>query len=216
MTSADEELNKRLQELVTQAQQASVFSQRRIALNKLITAIDQSGRLSRLGKWNGVLYYDELYNEAKSETFMEICRKIDNYNPQYPVMVWANQILKWRFSDLTRKERKRGLTNLPKGQKSNTIPSLDKLELDIASSDNSDEDMVLLREFIADDPDNVLKSQHIKNRPEATFQSILLMICDSQSWNNISNSLGVPVPTASSFYQRCLTKFLPYLQNSLQ
>lgn len=215
MRNADEELNKRLQELITQAQQTSDKATRRIALNKLITAINQSGRLSRLSKWTGVMYYEELYNEAKSEAFMEICRKIDDYNPEYPVMVWVNQLLNWRFSDLARKEQKKGITNLPKSQKSEAIPSLDELKLNIASFDNRDQDMVVLKDFIRDDPENLLKSQHIKNRPEVNFQSILLMICDSQSWKDISDSLGVPIPTASSFYQRCLNKFLRYFQNSL-
>ena len=61
-----------------------------------------------------------------------------------------------------------------------------------------------------------LPREHIQTLPDATFQAILLMVCGGKSWQEIATAINTSIPTASSFYQRNLRNYLPYLQNHLQ
>ena len=70
-----------------------------MALNNPIGAIQGSGSLSKQTNWLGLANYQEYYNEALQQTSVEVCQKIDDYNPQYPVMAWVNKIFTWRFND---------------------------------------------------------------------------------------------------------------------
>ena len=215
--SADALLNEKLQAFVKRAQEAKDTKQKHIALTRLIAAIQGSGRLNSLRSWRGVADFEDLYNEAKSKTFIEICQKIDQYKPQYSVMAWVNKTLAWRFQDSYNDSRLKGITNIPGRQKLPFIPSLEDLNEDIrANGGSTDKEMELLKSFVEDDPENLLKAEHIKHRPQATFQKILQMICQTNNWEEISTELDVSISTASNFYQRKLRKFLPYLQKSLQ
>ncbi len=96
----DNALNQQLQQLVEEVKQFSatddspiIRAKRRIALNRLINAIQFSGRLSKQAKWLELPNYQDYYNEALQKTLIEICEKINQYNPQYPVMAWVNQIM---------------------------------------------------------------------------------------------------------------------------
>jgi DNA-directed RNA polymerase specialized sigma24 family protein len=214
-----------LQQLITTAQAHPDRSpQRRIALSKLMTAIGKSDRITRQTNWATIPNFKDIYDEALNETLIEICRRIDSYNPQYPVMAWVNNIFNYRFQDIYIKYRKKGVTNLPKQEQlkwsdlSQPTQSRDgkRQEVSSESVDSEDEDFELFKDFIAADPDRVLVVEYIQGHPDATFKAILLMICDARSWTDISAHFGISISTLSSFYRRRVHKFLPYFQKHLQ
>ncbi len=212
-----------LQHLITIAQShPERSSQRRIALTKLMRAIGRSDRITKQSNWLSIPNFKDIYDEALNETLIEICRRIDNYNPQYPVMAWVNNIFNYRFQDIYHKYQKRGITNLPKqaqlqwleiNRPQSRSSSQSDREINL---DEGEDDLKLLRDFVATDPDRIFATEHIQNRPDVTFQTILLMICDAKSWTEISEQFDISISTISSFYQRRLHKFLPYLQKHLQ
>jgi len=79
----------KLRLIALEAQKHRVKSKgRRIALTKLICAIQQSGQLSREGKDN-----PSVYSEVLDRTFCAICHQIDEYQETQEVMDWANELL---------------------------------------------------------------------------------------------------------------------------
>lgn len=214
----DDALNQRLQQLVQETKQSSATSdspaeraKRRIALNKLISAIRCSGRLSKQAQWLGLANYEDYYNEALQQTFLEICQKIEQYNPQYPVMAWVNQIFNWRFNDVVTKDQKRGFTQLRRNQEITQVLSLDDLNKEPPIEDEiSESDQ--LKEIIENDQENFLSNEHIKENPQASLKAILLLLLEGKKWKEISEELDVPLATASSFYQRRVHKIIAYLQ----
>ena len=204
----DNTLDRQLQELVEEIKHysakdnsPSVRLKRRISLNKLINVIEASGRLSKQTQWSGLPNYEDYYNEALQLTFIEICNSIDEYNSQYPVMAWVNRIFNWRFIDVVNKEQKRGITNVPKKQKKSIILSLDEINKEI-HIENKISEIEEIKEIINRDPENYLINQHIKGNNHANLKVILILLLEGNKWKEISQELGVPITTASSFYQR--------------
>ncbi|MBW4498705.1 MAG: sigma-70 family RNA polymerase sigma factor [Scytonema hyalinum WJT4-NPBG1] len=214
----DDALNQELQQLINEAKQYPADSKnprdrakRRIALNKLINAVRCSGRLSKQTQWLGLPNYEDYYNEALQHTFIEICQKIEQYNSQYPVMAWVNKIFTNRFSDVVRKDQKRGITLLPKNQEKTYVLSLDEINRDLpVEHEISEEEQ--LKEIIESDPENFFSEESIKEHPQANLKAILLLVLEGKQWKEISEELGVPLSTASSFYQRRMRKIITYLK----
>ncbi|MEH1931671.1 sigma-70 family RNA polymerase sigma factor [Nostoc sp.] len=212
----DDVLNQELQQLIEQAKRYPAESEnpgdraeRRIALNKLINNIRSSGRLSKQTKWLRLPNYEDYYNEALQHTFIQICQKVEQYNPQYPVMAWVNQIFKMRFCDAVKQEGPRGITMLPKNHKS--ILSLDEINRDLPVTENISSEQQI-KEIIESDPENFLSNEYVKGNPQATLQTILLLVLEGRQWQEISEELGIPISTASSFYQRRMPKIIGYLK----
>ena len=214
----DNALNQQLQQLVEEIKQYSnsdgsttIRVKRRVALNKFVNTISKSGRLSKQTQWSGIPNYEDYYNEALQLTFLEICNKIDEYNPQYPVMAWVNQIFHWRFIDVVKKEQKRGMIMVPKGDKVSTILSLDDINKEIQTEIQISEEEEV-KNIIKKDPDKYLVKQHLRDRPDANLQVILLFLLSGKKWKEISQELGVPMTSASSFYQRRMHNIVAYLK----
>ncbi|MEM9162611.1 MAG: hypothetical protein AAGC54_06020, partial [Cyanobacteria bacterium P01_F01_bin.4] len=72
-----------------------------------------------------------------------------------------------------------------------------------------------VRDYIAADKNDLFKSAHVRNHPEATFQAIALARFADQSWDDISAQFGIKIPTLSSFFQRCCDKFSEHFQELL-
>lgn len=72
-----------------------------------------------------------------------------------------------------------------------------------------------VRQYIEEDPDRLFQ-QHIRNHPEATFQTIALAYIDGKKWQEISKLFGISVPTLSHSYQRCLKEVAPNIKKSIQ
>ncbi|MGB3640662.1 MAG: sigma-70 family RNA polymerase sigma factor [Rivularia sp. (in: cyanobacteria)] len=190
---------------------AVIRVKRRIALNKFVNAVVNSGRLSKQTQWLGLPNYEDYHNEALQLTFMEICSKMEEYNPQYPVMAWVNKIFHWRFIDVVNKERKKGITKVPKGEKISPVLSLDDITKEIHCSSQLSQAEVI-KEVINKDPEKYLISQWLRGHPEANLKAILLFLLEGKKWKEISQELGVPLTTASSFYQRRMHKIIDYLK----
>jgi RNA polymerase sigma factor (sigma-70 family) len=211
-------LNLELQQLVNEAKRYPADSnsptdraKRRIALNKLINAIRCSGKLSKQGQWIESPNYEDYYHEALQITFIEICQKIEQYNPQYPVMAWVNIIFSRRFYDVREKDQKRGMTQLPKQQKVAPVLALEEINKDLPLENDISEQQQL-KEIITNDPENILKNDYIKEYPHANLKVILLLVLEGKKWKEISQELEVPISTASSFYQRRMRKIITYLK----
>ncbi|NJM74073.1 MAG: sigma-70 family RNA polymerase sigma factor [Scytonema sp. RU_4_4] len=214
----DDALNQELQQLINEAKQYPADSKnprdrakRRIALNKLINAVRYSGRLSKQTQWLGLPNYEDYYNEALQHTFIEICQKIEQYNPQYLVMAWVNKIFSRRFYDVVKKDQKRGITLLPKNQEKTYILSLDEINRDLPVEYGISEEEQL-KEFIESDPENFFTEEFIKEHPQANLKTILLLVLEGKQWKEISKELGVPLSTAFNFYQRRMRKIISYLK----
>ncbi|BAZ13210.1 hypothetical protein NIES4071_50490 [Calothrix sp. NIES-4071] len=211
-------LNEQLQQLICEAKQfpltdenPTIRAKRRIALNKLISAIRSSGKVSRLIKWMGEPNYQDYYNEALQQTFIEVCNRIDQYNPQYAVMAWVNEILKCRIYDVVKKDKKKGITMFPKTETISRVLSLDEIRKEISScSFVSDEEQ--LKEIIEADTDNYLKNESIQGDTSITLQVLLLMILDGKKWIEISQDTGIAISTLSCFYSRRLRNVIAYVK----
>lgn len=205
------ELDIKLEELALTAQKSPAKSlERQLALTKLISSIQQSGKLF-CRKYN---YPDDIYNEALQETWLYISRKIENYKPEVgKVLAWVNFILNKRFKDAIKRN-------------TNTFKSLDEpiyLEgdsgsknltlLDTIIQQTQSDDVEVLKIALEEDPQGLLSREHIKHHPEANFKEILLRRLSKQSWKEMSIEWGIGIPTLSSFYWRCIqdSKILRHL-----
>jgi len=215
----DDALNQELQQLINEAKRYPSESQnptdrakRRIALNKLINAIRGSGKLSKQAQWMESPNYEDYYHEALQITFGEICQKIEQYKPKYPVMAWVNVIFSRRIYDVAKKDQRRGITQLSKQQKVPLVLALDEIYKDLPIENEIYSEEQQLKEIIKNDPEKILENDYIQNYPQANLKAILLLVLEGKRWKDISEELGVPISTASSFYQRRMQKTVTYLK----
>jgi DNA-directed RNA polymerase specialized sigma24 family protein len=183
-------------------------SQRQRVLNQLVKEVLRSRRLAhpQQGLWISHVY-EELYNEALQRTLLEVCQKIDRYDPRYPVLAWVNFLLRYHFSDVAKEHRNWRIAPL----------SMDELDCFFSTDRNSFNEAPSLREFLEEDPENQLKTPHIKGRSEVTFQVLALArFVEDQSWEQLSTELGISIQTLCSFFNRQLRKLAPYFEKYLQ
>ena len=213
------DFDERLQQLAIEAKQQPPLSpQRQLLLNRLVNKILQSNRLShpQRGSWSRSLYED-LYNEALQKTLLEICQRIDNYNPDHAVMAWVNYLLKKRFSDVVRRYFNHGITHVPQSNPNARVISLSELEYSLISEEPTMTESQLLGRFLEDDPENLLKNEHIRGHPQASFQYIAIArFVEEKTWEEISAELNdISIQTLYSFFNRQLRKLMPYFQKYL-
>lgn len=211
-------LNQRLQQLILEARQYSatdtsptVRAKRRIALNKLISAIRSSERLSHQTQWMSLPDYQDYYNDALQQTLIEVCNKIEQYNPQYPVMAWVNKIFQCRFYDVVNKDKKKGITMFPKAESFSKVLSLDEIKQEMSSGLLASDDEQI-KEIIEADTDNYLKNEYIQGHVLINLQVLLLMRLEGKKWIEISQETGILIPTLSSFYGRRLHNVIAYIK----
>lgn len=215
-------LHQRLQELAEQAGQHPPKSkQRRKLLNQLIGEIQKSGQLYCWGKNR---FPEALYQEALQEAFLDLCRKIDQYDPKKAkVITWVKDLLKWRFLEITKryittKKREQSLDiaiALPQSGES-SMKSTSWLEI-LAPPETSPEILAgeAVRLCLEEDLSGQFRQTHVRNCPDANFQAIALRRLAGQSWQELSNLWNVPVPTLSVFYQRWCRRFAPLFREYL-
>jgi hypothetical protein len=206
-----------LNQLAIEAQQHPPRSyERRKALSLLADKILNSDRLAspqkRTFPYHSSLYED-LYNEALSNTLMEICQKIDRYNPEQDVMAWCNFLLGKRFTDSFKQYINRGITHIARGCETPTIEALNHF---IPAPEQISESLEL-QKLIEENPGNLFTQDHVKGQPRATFQFLALAkIWQDQKWKEISSELNVPVSSLCEFFNKRLKEFKPYFQDYLQ
>ena len=219
MVNQDFKGDESLCQLALEAQQSPPkSSKRQQTLNHLLTGIMKSGKLGhpQTGKYPRNAYED-LYNEALQKTMLRICKTIDQYNPVHPVMAWVNFVLNKSFIDVERDLNRKGITYIPQALKKDKITlSLDELNHHPpAAADHTNTQ--LLQQFLETDPDNLLKQEYIRNRPDITFQQLAIKkYIEDQTWEALSEHFDIPLQTLHSFFNRRLKQLMPYLRNSLQ
>ena len=207
-----DEFDRRLQAIAQKAQDSPPQSrERQQALNLLIDEIRRSKQLGhpQRGNWPANVYRD-LYDEAVSRTFQKICETIDQYKSEHPVMAWANNMLRYEFLNVVREHQNHKKRNV-------SILSIEEIDLDSEQTETVDDDAKRVREFLADDPENLLRTEHIRGRPDVTFQSIAwAKYVEDQKWEDISQTTGIPISTLANFFKRNLRKFQSYFDKYLQ
>ncbi|MBO3459593.1 hypothetical protein G7B40_033140 [Aetokthonos hydrillicola Thurmond2011] len=194
--------DQQLKNLAIEAQKHPPHSElRQYSLRELIEAIYRSGRLCHPHRQLcSPQLYELIYEEAVSTTLIYVCQKIDNYDPERgdkKFMNWVNFRLDKVFLDIYFKLRDPKLVELP------SLSDLDKLvqpEQGFSLVEN-------ICEKIEEDPENLFKNAHIRDRPDANFQTIALARCAGKSWEEISLDFNISISTLSVFFQRCCKKF---------
>ena len=182
---------------------------RSYALTELVKAIKLSAKLCRphTRKFS-YDFYQVLYEEALTETFTYICLNIDSYDPDRKNKKFMN----WVNFNLD-KFLLKCYENYIKFQKYN-LPSLQELE-QIVQPEKEVKLSDLLCQYIAQDPQKLFQSTHIRNRPDANFKTIALAKLNNKSWEVISENFNIPVSSLSSFYNRWCRRFASLIEQQL-
>ena len=216
----EENYEKYLQRLAVEAQKHPTHSsQRQLAISQLVNEIWRSPKLGhpQQGSWSDN-FYTQIYHEALQKTLLEVCHRIELYNPKYPVMAWVNFRLGKQFIDVINDYRKKGITDIPKAQQKETIciPNLDNLHESISVRESTDEE-ALLRQFIEQDPEKLMRAEFVKDRPFITFQVLAkAKFIEDRSWTEIAEEFDIATTTLCSFFYRRLKKMTPYFKKYLQ
>ncbi|NJN88056.1 MAG: sigma-70 family RNA polymerase sigma factor [Leptolyngbyaceae cyanobacterium SL_7_1] len=215
----EQSLNDRLKHLAIQAQQSPPQSrQRQQALSQLLSAILQSGQLSRPRRNQFQGFYQEIYAEAVQRLCSYICEKIDRYSPQRgEVLQWVNFLLNQRFFIEASREV------LPVVHQGIDPRKIQRISLDDLDRHNPDETNPHLTPSLSqevvhcleEDPEGIFQTTHVVNHPSASFQRLALCRLAGYSWQDISAEFDISTQTLSSFYQRCLAKFAPKFKQYL-
>ncbi|MBP0016320.1 MAG: sigma-70 family RNA polymerase sigma factor [Cyanobacteria bacterium SBLK] len=202
------ELNVHLRQLALEAQRNPPKSiARRIALTKLISAIQQSGELHR-SRAHLVGRQADIYDEALQRLLVCICHDIDQYNPENEVLQWANFLLRQRFLRETAYDP-HCPSRRPRGQ---NISELENWHPGMIYNPENLSLLEEIRQYINEDPEGLLRGIYTGNNRQANFQFLAQRLLDGYKWREISRELDIPATTLSSFYQRNLNKILPTLK----
>lgn len=189
---------------------------RQKALSRLLVALQGSGKLVRPYRGQFGNQYGEIYAEAQQRLFLYMCEAIERYDPNLEVLQWANFLLRQRFFIEASRDILSGFKNRDRERLTRiSLEVLDKKEPleagDRARRSLSEE----VRHCIEEDCEGLFGSAHVAKHPAANFRFIAMRILAGYSWKEISAELQVKVPTLSSFYQRCLTRFAPKFREYL-
>jgi len=200
----------RLKRLALEAQQYSPQTQiRQYALTELVNAIQLSGKLIHPPQGNiSRELYQLIYDDAVNRTLLYVFQKIDNYDPQRgqgKFMNWVNFRLSKIFIELVHQ------TFQIKSSSLREVEGVEGAETNIPLLSE------IIRQCIEDDPEGLFKTECVENKPNASFQAIFLAKrVDGKSWKEISEELGIPVTTISSFYWRRIQRFAPIIKKYVQ
>ncbi len=213
------QLDDRLRQLAIAAQnhpQGSSARQR--ALTELIVVMQRSGKLCRPRRDQFQMLYEEIYAEALQRLFSFIYERIDSYNPQRgEVVQWVNFLLSKRFFIAASRDF---LPTVYKGMDARTVKHLTLESLDECNPYELNPQLTPLlsqevKDCIEEDPEGLFAQASVASHPAASFQYIALKRLEGYSWQDLSIELNIAIPTLSSFYQRCLTRFGPILKTYL-
>lgn len=203
-----------LKKLALEAKGHPPYSEsRQQALIELVNALLLSGKLCHPHCWiSPYSFYKLIYEEAVNQTLGYVCQKIDTFKPvneksgqEQKFITWVNFRLDRMVLEAYGKFKKQNATEIP------TLSDLENIAQPEAQNDSLD----WLIKYIERDVDNRFKNEHIRNFPQANFQTIALATVSGKTWEEISKELGVKVPTLSSFFRRSCQKFAPQLQEYL-
>lgn len=213
------QLDDRLRQLAIAAQRYSQGSSaRQQALTELISLMQQSGRLSRPRRGQFPMLYEEIYAEALQRLFLFVCERIDFYNPQKgEVLQWVNFLLNQRFFIEASRDY---LPTVYKGIDARTVKRSTLESLDRSNPYQLNPQLIpplsqQVKDCLEEDPEGLFAQAYVADHPAASFQYLALKRLEGYFWQELSVELEIAIPTLSSFYQRCLTRFAPKLKTYL-
>ena len=182
---------------------------RSYALRELIRAIKISGKLCSPYKYRfSPEVYKVIYEEALMETFMLICTKIDNYDPERgkkKFMNWVNFKLEKAVLICCNKLK------IYQELQFFELSDLDKITAPVTAPSLAES----LVDYIKKDPDNLFTKSYVKGNPDANFRTIALARISGQSWQEIAQQFNISVSTLSSFYRRNCQRFKSILEKEI-
>lgn len=219
--SPQDRVDQCLQQRVAEVQSHPPQSpERQRSLNYLVNEILAAGTLGhpQQGLWSAGLY-DELYREALQKTLIEICQKVDAYNPEHPVMAWVNFKLNYQFIEVVNDYNRKGITHLPRASSGAPVVFLPSLaDLDQLSAEPEQPSPIQqLQDFLEQDPEQRLQRRRLRDRSDITFQRLAIAkFIDGKSWSELAIALDVSAQTLCSFFNRQLKDLIPYFQKHLE
>ncbi|MBW4646991.1 MAG: sigma-70 family RNA polymerase sigma factor [Goleter apudmare HA4340-LM2] len=209
------ELDDQLRSLVTEACENPPGSQKR---QKQLTQII---RLTANKLWRESTPY---YQDALQQTWLYFCRNIcegttgQAYNPNYgTVVTWLNAYLKRRLQDFYLNHSREQAMTVPikmyqsgSGENNEVLNPVDNL----AATPEAPPILENVRAWVEEDLDEELRGTNVKGRPDVNCQVLILKrLPPEASWKELSEELGLPIPTLSSFYQRqCLPRLRKFAE----
>ena len=179
------------------------------ALKELIKAIKISGKLCHPYKHRfSPEIYQVIYEEALMETFMYICTKIDNYDPERgkkKFMNWVN--FKLEKAVLIAANQLKIHQELQFFE----LSDLDQITTPVDAPSLAES----LVDYIKRDPEKLFTQSFIKENPDANFRTIALARISGQPWQEIAQQFNLSVSTLSSFYRRNCQRFKSILENKI-
>ncbi|HBB33491.1 MAG TPA: hypothetical protein DDZ80_11270 [Cyanobacteria bacterium UBA8803] len=198
-----------LKQLAREIQHLSPTQFRRHLLGELVEAILLSGRLSRPHREKfSSQFYKLIYEEAVVKTLAYVCKNINQYDPNrgqnQKFMNWVN----FRLDRLVIESRRE--FSEPMAQNLHSLAQLENLP-----QPSSDFLLEQTKEYMENDPAHIFQQHHIRDRPDANFRAIALARFSGKSWEEISQDLGIKIPTLSCFFQKACSKFRGNFQENL-
>lgn len=154
-----------------------------------------------------------MYEDALQQTWLYFCRNIceatttERYNPdRASLLTWLNNYLKRRLQDLREDTAKQAKQHVP------PIRVVDGATIDIIEEQPAPADippiLELVRQWVEIDVDGTLQAIHIMGYPDVNCQLLILRrLPPETTWEQLSEELGIPISSLSTFYQRkCLPK----------
>ena len=141
------------------------------------------------------------YNDALQQTFEYFCRHVDRYDPNRGnVVTWLDSYLRWRLIDFSQLAKEVPFSQFSYHNDDGDSPFADIPDL----ADRTPLSILdCVQEWVETDPTGDLKSLHIKKHPHVTAQLLILRrLPPETSWGTLSKTLGIKIPTLSTFYQR--------------
>jgi hypothetical protein len=209
-----ESIEQQLHELALVAKAAFPGSrQRQQALSKIYRLLDEGGVLKRRPGT-----HPQVFSEVKTDILTYACEKIDNFDPEKGQFLrWINSHFWWRQRDAQKKFSQPQHKSLDdpatfgKNAEEGIWQSLNLLSV-FNLGNHPDYTSAQLRDFLEDDPDGKFCAAHVKDRPDVTFQSLALRGMYGEPYREVAQRTGISISTLSSFYQRRLAEFSPYIR----
>jgi hypothetical protein len=73
----------------------------------------------------------------------------------------------------------------------------------------------MLKIYIEEDPEGLLQ-KHVKDHPRATFQAIAIARLEGKTWQELSRSFDISIPTLNNFFLRRLKELAPEIRRHVQ
>ncbi len=192
-----------LSSLVLEARQYPAGSpQRQRLLTEIIRQIQRSGKV-----WRDYQIPVEQYQDALQSTWIWFCQNLEKYDPMRAnPTTWFNCILKFRLMDLRRKQIQHEMHFQSNcacvGNSDEMLDLIDRLPA--PALDHSEEMLTELWTWLQENR-STLVQKTIRNNPNINVYLLItrrLPTENQASWQMLSQELGVPIPSLSSFYQR--------------